>query len=98
MYKIPQDQGVKECDTSNLQLVRYSSCNLKISMLRLYAPEATVMGWLLQWKESPFYVLLCYHIQKDAVTHKEIPGNYWINVTNPKLKYMPPCHTERGKK
>lgn len=29
MYKIPQDQGVKECDTSNLQLVRYSSCNLR---------------------------------------------------------------------
>lgn len=96
---------MKECDdTSNLQLVRYSSWNLRYQTdmnqcsESIYAREATVIGITPALERISFLCspLLSY-TKRCSHPNKAIPGNYRINVTDPKLKYMPSCRTERGK-
>ena len=66
-------------------------------MLSLYGLGSNCDG-ITPAIERIYVLLLWYHIQKDAVTRKAIPGNYRINVTDPKLKYMQSCRMERGRK
>lgn len=98
---------MKECDdTSNLQLVRYSSWNFRYQTdmnqcsESIYAWEATVIGItpacngknLLSMFSSAIIYKRCSH------PNKAIPGNYRINVTDPKLKYICPLAGWKGEK